>query len=90
MSIFCAWVETWEKKKLIPTRDLIFEAILLRKYGGLKWLDPDNNYTFCVAFPDKTSFKKQRGNNKYHTLATLERYDLSIPPKPQLNMYEVW
>ena len=36
------------------------------------------------------SFINQRGNNKYHILATLEGYDLSIPPEAQLNFYEVW
>ena len=88
--IFCAWIENWERKNLGPTGDPIFGARLVSKYGGLKWLDPDNNYTLQVAHPNKMSFNKLRGDNKYHILATLEGCDLSIPPEAQLNLYEVW
>ena len=82
--IFCAWVETWEKKKLSTTGDAIYKERLVSKYGGLKWLDPDNTYTIQVAHPKYTPVNKQRVNNKYHILATLEGYDLSIPQEYQL------
>ena len=83
--IFCARVETWEKDKLGPTGDPMFEARLVSQYRGLKWIDPDNNYTLRVAHTNNMYFKNQRGNNKYHILLTLEGYDLSIPPGAQLN-----
>ena len=90
MRIFCEWVETWEKKKLGNTGDPIFEIILVRKYGFLKWIDPDNSYTLWVAHPNRIYFNKKSRNNKYHICATLEEYDLSIPPEAQLNFYKVW
>ena len=42
VSIFCPWVETWEKNKIGLNGDSIFETRLLRKYGSLKWTNPDN------------------------------------------------
>ena len=68
--IFNARVETWYNKKLGPTGDPIFKARLVRKYGGLKWIDPDNNYTLWVSHLNKMSFINQRGKNMYHILAT--------------------
>ena len=90
VGIFCAWVETWEKKKLGPTGDTVFEVRLVSKCGGLKWLDHDNNYTLWLAQPKNMSFNKQRENNKYHILVTLQGCDLSIPPEDQLDFYKVW
>ena len=40
--IFRAWVETWETDKIGPNGDALFEARLVRKYGSLKWINPDN------------------------------------------------
>ena len=62
----------------------------MRKYRGLKWIDPDNNYNLRVAHPYKMFFIRKRVNNKYHILVTLESYDLIIPSEAQLNLYEVW
>ena len=36
---FYAWQEQWEKKNLGPTGDKIFEARLLRKYSGIKFVN---------------------------------------------------
>ena len=88
--IFCAWVETCEKKKLGTTGDHIFKAILVRKYRYLKWFDLYNDYNLRVAHPDKMSFIKQRENNKYHILATLDGYYISFSLESQLNWSEVW
>ena len=38
---FRAWQEQWEKKKVGPNGNKIFEARLLRKYGGIKFFDID-------------------------------------------------
>ena len=59
--IFHAWVEKWEKKKLGPSGDPIFEARLVRKYGGLKWLDPDSNFSRRVCHLERMLFTKARG-----------------------------
>ena len=58
----------------------------MSKYGGLRWIDPDNNYTLRVAHPTNMAFNKQRGENKHHILATLEGNDISIPPEAQLDL----
>ena len=60
MRIFHAWFETWEKRKLSPTGDPIFDLRILRKYGGLKWIYYDNKFTIQVVNPNKMSFNKQR------------------------------
>jgi hypothetical protein len=39
--IFKAFLEDWENEA-ITKRDVVNEAKLLKKYGGLTWLDPDN------------------------------------------------
>ena len=59
--IFHAWVEKWGKKKLGPSGDPIFEARLVRKYGGLKWLDPDSNFSRRVCHLERMLFTKARG-----------------------------
>ena len=51
--IFRAWVETCQKKKLGPTGDPMCGAILVIKYGDLKWIDPDIYYTLCVTHINK-------------------------------------
>jgi hypothetical protein len=58
------WVEGWEKRVLGPSGEYIFEARLIRKYGGLKWFDPDDNVEF-TAHPNKMHFEKRGGNNRY-------------------------
>ena len=88
--IFRAWVEEWEKKKIGPQGDVIFEARLVRKYGGLKWLDPDNNFSVRVSHPERMSFTKARGNNKYDILATMNGYDCDSAPESHNDLYDVW
>lgn len=88
--IFRAWVEEWEKKTIGPQGDVIFEQRLVRKYGGIKWLDPDNNFSVRVSHPERMSFTKARGNNKYDILATMNGYDLDSPPESQHDLFDVW
>lgn len=88
--IFRAWVEEWEKKKIGPQGDVIFEQRLVRKYGNLKWLDPDNNFSLRVSHPERMSFTKARGNNKYDILATMNGYDLDGSAESQNDLYDVW
>ena len=88
--IFRAWVEEWEKKTIGPQGDAIFEQRLVRKYGGLKWLDPDNNFSVRVCHPERMSFTKSRGNNHYDILATMHGYDIGSSPESQNDLYDVW
>ena len=40
--LFRAWREEWEKESA-HKNDAVHEAKLLRKYAGLKWIDPDTD-----------------------------------------------
>ena len=59
-----AWQESWEKRKVDPKGDSIFQARLVWKYGGLCWTDPDDGDTFRTAHPDQIFFQKKKGNNQ--------------------------
>ena len=88
--IFRAWVEEWEQKKIGPQGDAVFEQRLVQKYGGLRWLDPDNNVSVRVFHPERMSFTKSRGNNHYDILATMNGYDIHSTPESQNDLYDVW
>eukprot|EP00957_Ditylum_brightwellii_P061164 4641045-Ditylum_brightwellii.AAC.1 len=49
LCLFCAWVEPWEQQLLFKPTNHVSEAKFLKKYGGLKWLDPDNGNCECVC-----------------------------------------
>ena len=63
---------------------------MVRKYGGLRWLDPDNHYCVCEAHPDKMFFEKKKGNNKYLVFATYRGFDLNKPLDKQHALYDGW
>ena len=46
--IFRAWLEDWETAAR-EKQDPVNEARLLKKYGGLVWLDPDLKKTFVAS-----------------------------------------
>ena len=73
-----AWKETWETK-LLSKRNEIYEARLLRKYGGLKWRDPDNNNAIVTADPKCMYYwKEKRGvAPDYFVAGMLSGYDKS-------------
>ena len=62
----------------------------MRKYGSLKWLNPDTAFSLRVAHPNRINFNKKRGNNKYNIFATTEGYDLNITHESQSYFYDVW
>ena len=43
VQVVCCWEEEWEKMKVGPSGHVKLEARLVRKYRGLKWLDPDKD-----------------------------------------------
>ena len=87
---FLAWKETWEGKKIDTKGNPIFEARLVRKYGGIQWLDPDNDYARRTAHPEMMGFFKKRGDNHYCVMACNDDFDFKKPPHEQENMYELW
>jgi hypothetical protein len=88
--IFRAWEEEWEKVAVGANGDDVLEARMVRKYGGIKWLDPDNGYRLCIGHPDMMFFQKMRGRNKYLIFATYQGYDLTKTPDEQSDKYDPW
>ena len=87
--IFRAWEETWEKKKIGSTGDKVQEARLLRKYGGLKWKNPDKNVVF-TGRTEKMIFEKKRGNNQYHVFGVADGFDLDVEKEKQPGLWDWW
>ena len=87
--IFRAWEETWEKRMIGPRGDKVQEARLLRKYGGIKWLNPDRNKVF-TARTDMMYFEKKRGDNQYHILGVADGYDLNVDQCKQPGLWDWW
>ena len=90
LRIFRAWTETWEKKKVGPQGDPELEARLVKKYGGLKWLDIDNEYSRRTVHPEMMYFEKKRGNNRYHIFALKDGFDMKLAPDKQKDLWDVW
>jgi hypothetical protein len=55
--LFHTWREDWEKISE-KTQDVVHETKLLRKYQGLRWLDPDSK---CMFVADKENLEWHRG-----------------------------
>lgn len=88
--VFRAWCEKWERKKLTAKGDPIFEAKLVNKYGGMKWIDIDNPKMPVVsAHPTKMRFYQLKSNNRYDVLAIGDTFDVSKHEDDQ-DDYEIW
>lgn len=68
--LFRAWIEDWEWDA-IRTRDVVMEAKLLQKYGGLSWIDPDEN-ELCVATEDAMEYQGGRNGAGWCLIGTCE------------------
>ena len=86
---FRAWEERWEKKTIGPKGDVVQEARLLRKYGGIKWFNPDRNMVF-TARTDMMYFEKKRGDNQYHIFGVADGYDLKVDRDKQPGLLDWW
>ena len=42
----------------------LLNARFVRKYGGLKWFDPDNEFSTRTAHPEMMCFEKKRGKDR--------------------------
>jgi hypothetical protein len=90
---FRAWQEQWEKKKVGPNGNKIFEARLLRKYGGIKFFDIDTTpHRVFKVHPSTMWFEKERGNNHYSVIGILDGFDFEKPLDHDDNkpLYEPW
>ncbi len=72
--IFQAWLEDWEEVNTSVHGDVVLEQKILRKYGGLKFVNPDSGKEFTVH-QDWASFEKEKGNNCYELFCTLDGFD---------------
>ena len=79
-----------KEEKIGPSGDSIFEARLVRKYGDLRWLDPDNTFSLRISQPERMAFTKARENTKYDVLATMHGFDTESSPEGQPLLYDVW
>ena len=87
--IFRAWRERWERKNDIPTGgNAISESLLVRKYGGLQWNDPDNQDRITTSHPSEMKFVRKRGNDHYNVYAITEQYDLFKKEEVQPDEWE--
>ena len=88
--IFRAWKEGWENKTIGPKGDPIFEARLVKKYGGLSWRDCDNGDVKVNSHPSLMIFEKIRGNNHYCVFGCNEGYDYSVDKHLQNSLWEAY
>jgi hypothetical protein len=58
--IFHAWVEDWEEDDR-KKNDCVSEALLLKKYKGLVFHDPDSGNDFCI-WHQNMEYRQGRGN----------------------------
>lgn len=86
--IFRAWIENWEDE-CGPNGCPILEQHILRKYGGLKFVDPDGGKKFTVH-EHRSSFQKERGANRYELFCTVDGFDDSIDDDDQNELWEPW
>lgn len=87
--IFRAWREEWEDVDCGPYGCPILEQKILRKYGGLKFIDPDSGQKFTVH-PDRASFQKERKANRYELFCILDGFDEGVDDDDQVEMWEPW
>jgi hypothetical protein len=86
-------VSVFVKKKLGPTGDKIFEASLLWKYEGIKFVDIDSTpHQVFRVHPSTMQFEKERENNHYSVVGILDGFDLEKPLGREDNkpLYEPW
>jgi hypothetical protein len=58
--IFHAWVEDWEEDAR-KKNDCVLEALLLQKYEGLVFHDPNSGNDFCI-WHQNMEYHRRRGN----------------------------
>jgi hypothetical protein len=86
--IFRAWIEEWEWD-CIGDKDVVAEARLLQKYGGMRWYDPDlmgdgAACGDCTADTGNMEFQGGRNGSGWCIIATnesdgsLEPWDINI------------
>ncbi len=67
----------------------MLEQKVLRKYGGLKFVDPDLGKEFTVH-QDQMSFEKEKTKNRYELFCILDGFDDIINDEDRSDLYELW
>ena len=90
--IFRAWRETWETVPPGPTGNNYLQARMVRKYRGLKWLDPDSEYspTKDCTSKDDVLRKEEGGKRVPYSCFCMDDYDFDKSPSEQEAKYDVW
>lgn len=79
---FLNWEEEWEMEA-IRKRDPVNDAKLLKKYGGLKLFDVDNNMIHSIDEKSLAWTKLRRDGGGYCCVTYSENYDENDPKKDE-------
>ena len=74
--LFRAWKENWEEA-VLKKQDPVFAARLARKYGGIKWRDPDNGDQVVQSPLKKMHWIGARGAKGYYVIGAKDGYDMN-------------
>jgi hypothetical protein len=69
--LFKAWIEDWEWD-CIHDNDVVSQAKLLQKYGGLSWIDPDEE-ELCISKEEEMDFQGGRNGAGWCLIGTRPR-----------------
>lgn len=90
---FCNYEEEWEEE-CIRKHDVISEAKLLQKYGGLQWWDPDELKVCTSSKVASKAFEFVKGKGRkpsmYLINAYLENYDTEDEDELKKESMEQW
>jgi hypothetical protein len=74
--MFRNWQETWEKKKLVPTGDVMLHEKLKVKYVGLK-LNKNEGYNRIFTVHE-VQFVRETGRKYYRIVVVLKEFDTAM------------
>ena len=69
--MFKAWIEDWGWD-CIHDNDVVSQAKLLQKYGGLSWIDPDED-ELCISKEEDMDFQGGRNGAGWCLIGTRPR-----------------
>jgi hypothetical protein len=80
--IFNAWIEDWEWE-LIKKKDIVAKTRLLQKYGGLHWLDADEDDKLIVGLDDEMEYQAGKTGSGWCVIGrnedgTTESWDINL------------
>ena len=94
--IFRAWEEKWERRKMNKNASQYLHAKMLRKYGGLKWIDIEGEENpeagppcLITAHPEEMYFKEDCRRYRYLVVGMKEGFDIKGGME-QEDYFDVW